>query len=63
MPIDCKNYAPKDVLSLLKGNPTFSGYVREGRNWNDVLTYVKFQMILTKEQESEIEKYYKLKTK
>jgi hypothetical protein len=63
MPIDCKNYAPKDVLQLLKGNPTFNGYVQEGRNWNDVLTYVKFQMILTKEQELEIEKYYKLKTK
>lgn len=63
MAIDCKNYEPKGVLQLLKSNPTFNGYIREGRNWNDILAYIKVQLIINDEQEAEIEKYYKLKTK
>jgi hypothetical protein len=63
MPIDCKTYRPKDVLQLLKSNPTFNRYVREGRNWNDVLAFVKVQLTITEEQEAEIEKYFNLKNK
>ncbi len=63
MPIDCKNYEPKGVLQLLKGNPTFNGYIREGRNWDDLLAFIKVQIIITEEQEAEIEKYFNKKNK
>tara|TARA_R110002110_G_scaffold340576_2_gene550731 strand:- start:734 stop:925 length:192 start_codon:yes stop_codon:yes gene_type:complete len=63
MAIDCKTYSPKSVLQLLKGNPTFNRYVREGRNWDDVLAFVKVQLTITQEQEVEIEKYFNLKNK
>lgn len=61
MAIDCKNYEPKAVVQLLKSNATFNSYIREGRNWNDTLEFVKVQLIITDEQESEIEKYHKRK--
>jgi len=63
MAIDCKNYEPKAVVQLLKSNATFNSYIREGRNWNDTLEFVKVQLIINDEQEAEIKKYYQLKNK
>ena len=63
MAIDCKNYEPKGVLQLLKSNPTFNRYIMEGRNWDDLLAYIKVQLIINDEQEAEIKKYYQLKNK
>ena len=63
MPIDCKNYEPKAVVQLLKSNPTFNRYIREGIAWNDLIAFVKVQLIITKEQETEIANYYNSKNK
>ncbi len=61
MAIDCKNYEPKSVVQLLKSNPTFNRYIREGKNLNDILEFVKVQLIINDEQEAEIKKYHKRK--
>lgn len=61
--IDCKTYSKKDVVDIVKHNPIFNQHIAEGRDWNSTITYVKKKLRINKEQESEIKKYYNLKTK
>jgi hypothetical protein len=61
--IDCKNYTPKIVLSLLRANNKFNHLIADGKKWDLVINYVKSKLSIDDLQEDEIKRYYKYKNR